>query len=350
MPRLECQVWKDAEWAADSPLPWDCFAGKRILITGANGLVGSCIVRALLTRRQKYGDDISIIAQVREKDKANSLLHETECDLDIFVSDLYEAIQISGPIDHIIHTASPSHPAVFVSDPVGVLESHSAMIGNLCKLAVDKHAKLTYVSSIEAYGDVEGTPMPINEEVHGGFDTDGSRACYPIGKIYCETACETYHAQFDMDYTIARLCYLFGAGISETDSKASSAFLRAAARGKDIVMQGGGLQTRSFLYVSDAAEALLTLAAKGGPRRYNVASMDNIISIKGLADMIACVSGKIKISAAPDNMHNGQMHSKPVDMILDPGRINALGWYARVNLKNGIKRAINYISEQNENN
>lgn len=213
---------------------------------------------------------------------------------------------------------------------------------NVLELAREKKSeKVIYVSTVEIYGEWKKN-VGIKEEDMGPMRCDNARACYPEAKRLCETMLATYEAQYQIPYVGIRLCHTFGPGISLDDGRAFSEFIRNVIEKEDIVLQTDGSAERTYTYVADAIGALLLAATKGNDHYYNIANLDNLISIRDLAELIAGldVSGRTKVRYV--NQEEQKLKYLPFKLgIMNVDRILALGWRPQV----GLKEAFRYTLE-----
>lgn len=315
---------------------------KSILITGANGLIGSYIVNFLQYLNNEENFNIKILAMSRSKEKLEKRFGQN-CGIKIVEQDLNESIKEEIQCDFIIHAASNAHPRAFSQDPVGTMKTNLFGTTNLLEVAVKNNAKFLYISSGEIYGN--NTDHYFTENDLGTVDTKISRSCYPESKRAAETLCMAYNSQYGIDVNVARLCYVYGGTITDTNSRADAQFLRNAINGEDIVMKSEGLQRRTYCYVADAVSAILTILLRGkSPEVYNVANPNSVVSVKEYAQTLADVSGVHLKFELPD-MIEAKGYSKPADSILDSSKLQNLNWKAYYNIEQGLDRTFRIKKE-----
>ena len=145
--------------------------------------------------------------------------------------------------------------------------------------------RMVYISSGEVYGEGDGSEF--SETSSGYVDCASVRACYPSSKRAAETLCMAYGAEYGADVVIARLSHTYGPGFTESDNRVYAQFIRNVLRGEDIVLKSRGEAFRSWLYVVDAAHAILRLLLDGErANAYNVAHSESNISIRELSELI----------------------------------------------------------------
>ena len=306
---------------------------KKILITGANGLIGSYLVYFLdyLNTIKKF--NLSIIVMSRSKER----LEKTFDGLNITIleQDLNEPIKYLIKADYIIHAASNAHPLAYSKDPAGTMKTNLIGTINLLEQIKNTSTKFLYLSSGEIYG--RSLNRPFTENDLGEIDTKDVRSCYPESKRAAETLCQSYMAQYGVHINIARLCYIYGATITETNSRADAQFLRNALNDENIVLKSEGLQKRSYCYVADCVSALLTILLKAPAGEvYNIANPDSVVTIQEYAQTLADIAGVKLTFDLPDNIE-AKGYSKQTDAVLSAEKLINLGWKANFQFKKGIE-------------
>ena len=280
---------RDIEIILNNPIDWECFRDKTVLVTGATGRLGMYFVEALVKADIDWNLNLNILALARNEKKlvqvfGNSLKLPN---VHTLVQDITDPIFWEGDVHYIFHTAGAASPLDFTKQPVDTLWGHVQGTRNVMELAREKGSqKILYVSTVEIYGQWE-SDTEIREEDMGPIHCDEARACYPEAKRLCETMLAAYEKQHRIPYVGVRLCHTFGPGISLDDGRAFSEFIRNVIEGEDIVLQTDGSAVRTYTYVADAVGAMLVAFTKGKDHYYNIANVDNQISIRDLAGLIA---------------------------------------------------------------
>ncbi len=316
---------------------------KSILVTGANGLIGSYLIDYLVyLLNQANNTNITIYAMSRSKTKLEQRFKETQ-NLVLVEQDLNEDLKFDSKIDYIIHTAGNAHPLAFSKYPVDTMKTNLLGTMNLLELAKKYNAKLLYLSTGEIYGN-NIDKKPFKESDLGIVDTKLARSCYPESKRAAETLCIAYSSQYDVHVNIARLCYVYGATITDTNSRADAQFLRNAIDKQNIVMKSEGLQERTYCYVADCVSALLVILLSGkNGEFYNIANPNSIVSIKEYAQTLADIANVKLIFELPDDIEK-KGYSKPADSILDSTKLQNIGWKPFYDIKTGLKNT--YIQKK----
>ena len=328
-------------------LPYLPVEDKTILVTGASGLIGSCLIDSLLYANINYGRKFRVYALGRNEQKLrNRFAYAKENNGIQFVcSDITNPLPDGLHLDYIIHAASNADPRSYALQPTETLLTN--VLGTKSVLDYAKiypNCRVLLTSTFEVYGDA-GKRGSLTEESMGIIDFHKMRNCYPASKVCAELLCQGYADQFGVDYVVARLCGIYGPTMSLSDSKAQAQFIMNAVRGEDIVMKSKGEQIRSYCYVTDAVSALLTILLKGNSgEAYNIADDKSIMSI---ADFAKCVSETSGIGIRyefPDEAES-KGYSKPVDVKMDSSKIKGLGWHTLYDYREGIKGTICSLRE-----
>ena len=315
--------------------------GKRILVTGATGLVGSCLIRALacMNRRSKAG--MTICGLLRNPQKAESIygapfMHRK--DVSFLEADITKKIPADGiAADLVIHTAAVTASKTMVERPVETILTAIEGTKNVLDLAKAAGAScFIYLSSMEMYGNLEGTgDTRASEDRLGWLDLTKVRSDYPESKRMCENLCIGYGAEYGLEVKIARLSQTFGAGILPWDNRVFAQFARSAMKGEDIVLHTKGLSEGNYCYTGDCVRGILTIAQKGkAGEAYNISNEKTHTTIADMAKLVAerLAGGNIQvIYDIPEENTYG--YAADTKLLLDASRLRALGWEAEVDLE-----------------
>lgn len=305
-------------------LPWDYLSGKKILVTGASGMIGSCLVDALMARPEI---DFHIYASGRDQERLKKKFSRYDG------SEYFHTLNydVTRPLDcdvdfHVVFAgASVASPQLYSTDPVGVMKSNIMGVDNLLSYGV-KHnlERFLYISSGEIYG--EGNGSEFDEEYSGYVNSMSVRSCYPSSKRAAETLCVSYGHQYGVDVRIARPCHIYGPSFTEKDIRVYAQFIRNVLNDNDIVLKSSGEQFRSWCYVVDCVSAMLYILLNGKKgEAYNIADEGSNISIKELADMVAFIGGKKVVFEIPDEVER-KGYNVVTKSIFSTKKLNALGW------------------------
>ena len=319
-------------------LPWDALAGKTVAVTGATGLVGSYLLRALDAINRAHGLHLRLTALCRKAESARERLSGME-NLSILPYDACAPLNESFQADYVVHAASNAHPLAFSSDPVGTMQANLLGTMHLLDRLRSTSGRLLFLSTGEIYGENPSLPS-FDEHSFGSVDPMRFRSCYPESKRAAETLCASYAQQYGVDALAARLTYTYGPTITAENSRADAQFLRCALEGRDIVLKSPGTQIRSYCYAADTASALLTLLLRGETgEAYNVANPDCSVSIREYAQTLADLAGvQLKFDLPPEAERAG--YSAVTRAVLDPGKLLRLGWRAAYDLRTGLSHTL----------
>ena len=333
---------------------WKNLQNSTVLVSGATGLIGSLIVKTLLCSNRVQNTNIKVLAMIRSEEKARKIfgnLLERE-KMVLFKSNITAKIDLTEPIDYIIHCASITASKIMISNPVDVIQVSVNGTQNLLELAKEKSVKsMVYLSSMEVYGTFENAPdEKVTEDMIGYINPLKIRSNYPESKRLCENLCVAYAAQYNVPVKIARLAQTFGAGILPGENRVFAQFARSAMMGTDIVLHTLGQSEGNYCYTSDAISAILQLLSKGeNGQAYNVTNEANHITIADMAHMVAdnlAVKTIRVIFDIPENNVYG--YACDTKMHLDASRMMNLGWEPQIGLLEAYRRLIGSMKIQEE--
>ena len=319
----------------------DKLIGKKVLVTGATGLIGQALVRELLRQ------GVHVLAAVRNIKKAERTFRDTE-HIEFIVSDITEIANDEYGIDYIIHAASITASAAFVQDPVGVIQVALSGTQRVLEIAKTNHVEsMVYLSSMEVYGTPE-TDEKISE-LHGtNLNTMVLRSSYPESKRMCESLCAAYWSQYGVPVKVVRLTQTFGPGVQYEDGRVFAEFARCAIENRDIILHTKGETKRSYLHIDDAVSAILTVLLKGSDgEAYNAANEESYCSIYEMARLVAdkCAEGRIKVRIEEiDTESLG--YAPTLHMNLDTEKLKKLGWIPETGLVEMYKKMISGMQKR----
>ena len=223
----------------------------RILVTGGAGFVGSHLVDRLMNQ----GHEVLCLDNFYTGTKKNILQWFNNPRFELIRHDITEPIRLE--IDQIYHLACPASPVHYQYNPVKTTKV--SVMGTLHMLGLAKRVKARFLlaSTSEVYGDPEVHPQP--EEYRGNVNCIGPRSCYDEGKRLAETLAFDYYRENKVDIRVARIFNTYGPRMLENDGRVVSNFITQALKGTPLTVYGDGSQTRSFCYVSDLVEGLMSL-------------------------------------------------------------------------------------------
>lgn len=307
-------------------IPLSELNGRTVLITGATGMICSCLVDFLLCWNA-HGGNIKIIVSSRKKDRLQRRFGKETPLFQMVEWDAKEALQIDILADYIVHGASNADPINFAERPVDTLLAN--VLGTYELLEYGQRCgmkRLLYISSGEMYGQPDPAMSDFVETYCGPVNYLSSRSCYPAGKRASESLCQSYISQYGLDAVIVRPCHIFGPTMLQQDSRAVSEFFRNAVSGKNIVLKSAGLLERSHCYVVDAAAAILFVLLKGDRGgAYNIADPNYQMTIRSFAEAVA-KAGRTRVVYEKPNEIETAGYSAVRRAVLDAAKLQALGW------------------------
>lgn len=315
---------------------------KSFLITGATGMVGTCLVDSLMKYNKIADAGITVYAVGRNRSKAQFRLGE------YYDSPYFHFIEqdVRNPfpeisVDYIIPLASNTHPMAYSQFPVETIEINVKGAENALKKAKECGASVLYPSTVEVYGNGDDV---FTEDYTGRLNLSTSRSCYTESKRVGEALCQSYIAEYGVDCKIVRLSRLFGPTMLESDTKASSQFILKAVAGENIVLKSKGNQLFSYTYVADAVQALLYVLIHGEcGQAYNIASAACNVRLKTFAEECANFAGKQVIYDLPSETE-AKGYSVATKAILCTDKLAGIGWESSYSFEEALKQTLRIIS------
>lgn len=330
---------EDLKYISEYDLPYDEMKGKTVLITGATGLIGVSLVRALLAI-----GEIKVIAFVRNEEKAENIYKDfSNKYLNLFIGDIVEKIEIEEDIDYIFHCASITTSKIIVEQPVETIFTSIEGTKNILELSRQKKCKsLVYISSMEVYGVYEKRNDDVTENELGIINPLEIRSSYPESKRLCENMCVAYCTEYDVPVKIARLSQTFGAGILPEDNRIFAQFARSVINGQDIVLHTKGLSEGNYCYTRDCITGLITILLKGASgQAYNVSNPKTHTTILEMARMVSEKIAQKRIKVVFDIPEtNVYGYAKDTKLKLNSDKLQSLGWKAEIDLEEAYRRMI----------
>ena len=319
--------------------------GKRVMVVGAAGLMGSFLVDMLLAFNRTRQGDVDILAvdsdgeRLRARFAADERLH-------LLAQNIMQPLSSDLAADFIIHAASHAYPAAFARDPVGTMGGNLFGTYHLLQHAYDVGAeRFLLVSSGEVYGQGEPSAGGFVETDSGYVNPTAVRSCYPISKRAAETLCVSFTQQYGLETVIVRPCHTYGPTATDKDNRANVQFVNNAVAGEDIVLQSLGAQRRSYCYVADGAAAILTvlLGGKSG-EAYNIANAAAVTTVRGFAEAVARETGVRVCFSQPDAAASAQQTAISY-AVLDSRKLGALGWRGQYTVEEGVRQTVRILQE-----
>jgi len=310
----------------------------RILITGGAGFIGSHLTDRLMDE----GHEIVVMDNLITGNYQNIARHQSNVRFEFIHHNVSNHIHIVGPLDWVIHFASPASPVDYLTLPIETLKVNSLGTHNTLGLALAKGAKYFLASTSEVYGDPEIHPQV--ETYWGNVNPIGPRGVYDESKRFAEAITMAYHHKHKLDTRIIRIFNCYGPRLRLDDGRVVSNFIGQALTGKPITIYGEGQQTRSFQFVSDLVDGIVRLMGVEHHLPVNLGNPQEK-TVRELAEIIRELTGSAsEITARP----------LPVD---DPRRRlpdiskakSLLGWTPKKDLVEGLTETIEWYRKELEN-
>ncbi|MBA3302381.1 MAG: SDR family oxidoreductase [Acidimicrobiia bacterium] len=308
--------------------------GKRIVVTGAAGFLGSHLCDHLLAR----GDEVVALDNLATGRLAN-IEHLFGRDGFAYVRhNVSEYVWVPGPVDAVLHFASPASPKDYLELPIQTLKVGSLGTHNCLGLAKDKGARFFLASTSEVYGDPHVHPQP--ESYWGNVNPVGPRGVYDEAKRFAEAMTMAYHRHHGLDVRIVRIFNTYGPRMRPDDGRVVSNFLVQAIHGKPLTIYGDGTQSRSFCYVDDEARGLLALLDGDIVGPVNIGNPIEF-TMNELAQLVLEVTG-----SSSEIVHDPLPVDDPTQRRPDIGLArSALGWEPEVPLREGLARTAEWLAQ-----
>jgi len=305
----------------------------RSVVTGGAGFIGSHLCDYLLAK----GHDVICIDNLITGSPDN-IAHLFGNDQFHFIKhDITEYIHIPGPVDYVLHFASPASPRDYLEYPIQTLKVGSLGTHKALGLSLAKDATLLLASTSEVYGDPEVHPQ--REDYWGHVNPIGLLGVYDEAKRFAEALTMAYHRTHNLDTKIARIFNTYGPRMRLNDGRALPAFMVAALQGKPVEIFGDGSQTRSFCYVSDTVEGLYRLMTSETHEPVNIGNPNEISILDFAKEVISLTGAKSKIVFKQFPTEDDPKVRRP-----DISRVrDLLGWEPKVERREGLGKTLEYF-------
>lgn len=315
-------------------------SGKSFLITGATGLIGVHLIDALMKLT-----GVKVYAVGRSKDRAAERLGEYFANPDfVFLEqDVCDPFPTDLKVDYIIPLASNTHPLAYSQYPIETIMINVKGAEHALELAARTSATVLYPSTVEIYGNARGNDV-FTEDYTGQLNLSTARSCYTESKRVCEAMCQSYNAEKGVEVKIVRLSRIFGPTMLESDTKASSQFIKKALAGEDIVLKSKGDQFFSYTYVTDAVAAMLHVLLNGEScKAYNISNDECNVHLRDFAGACASIVGRIVVFDLPSEAEM-KGYSVATQAIMDNRNLETSGFVLKYNLYNSLSRTIQIMN------
>ncbi|WP_432492290.1 NAD-dependent epimerase/dehydratase family protein [Kineococcus gypseus] len=250
--------------------------------------------------------------------------------------DITEYVHVPGPVDLVLHFASPASPVDYLKLPLETLKVGATGTWHALGLAKDKGARFLLASTSETYGDPQVHPQP--ETYWGHVNPVGPRGVYDEAKRYAEALTTAYRTTHGVDTAIVRIFNTYGPRMRAADGRAIPTFIRQALAGEPVTVAGDGQQTRSICYVDDLVTGILALAASGHPGPMNIGNPEEL-TVREIAEDVIRAAGSgspIEFVARPQD--DPQVRRPDTTLAQ-----SVLGWKPEVDWAEGLRRTVEWF-------
>ena len=307
----------------------------RTLITGGTGFMGSHLCDRLI----EEGHEVVCLDNLITG-RMDNVAHLIGHDAFRFIKqDVTEYLYVNGPLDYVLHFASPASPVDYQRLPIQTLKVGSLGTHKALGLAKAKGARLLLASTSEVYGD----PVihPQREEYWGNVNPVGPRGVYDEAKRFAEAMTMAYHRYHGLDTRIVRIFNTYGPRMRPSDGRVVSNFINQALRGEPLTVYGDGSQTRSFCYVSDLVEGLYRLLMSDKVNPVNLGNPNEFTVIELAHMVLKVVGGPSTIEFRPLPLDDPRVRQPDISLARA-----TLGWEPKVQIAEGLALTIEYFRKQ----
>ena len=306
----------------------------RVLVTGGAGFVGSHVCEALLER----GSTVVCVDNIVTGSRRNIAILEGHPEFTFIQADITEAIDIDGPLDLILHLASPASPYDYLRLPIETMTVGSVGTMHALELAEAKGARFLLTSTSEVYGDPEIHPQP--ETYWGNVNPVGPRAVYDESKRFAEALTTAFRTARGVNTVIVRLFNSYGPRMRGRDGRAIPTFIRQALAGEPLTVAGHGSQTRSVTYVSDTVRGILAVAETdiSGPVNIGSTNEMTVLQLRHRGGSSHRIAVPHRVRPAPGRRPQGPLPRHPTHRA-------DRGVAARVSWPDGLAATIAYFRD-----
>ncbi len=310
---------------------------RRAVVTGGAGFLGSHLCTELVRR----GTEVVCLDNFLTGSPAN-VAHLAGSPLfRLLRCDITDYVHVPGPVDLVLHFASPASPVDYLKFPLHTLKVGSTGTWHALGLAMDKGARLVLASTSEVYGDPQVHPQP--ETYWGHVNPIGPRGVYDEAKRYAEALTTAYRSTHGVDTGIVRIFNTYGPRMRPQDGRAIPTFIRQALAGEPLTVAGDGSQTRSVCYVSDLVEGILAMAALDSPGPVNIGNPDEM-SVRRIAeDVLAATGSSSRLRFVPRPVDDPEVRRPDTTLAR-----SLLGWAPTVPWADGLAATVASFRAQSE--
>ena len=308
---------------------------RRVLVTGGAGFLGSHLCERLLSE----GDHVVCLDNFATGDRRNVAPFMDDPRFELVEVDVVDEVHVEGPVDAVLHFASPASPIDYLRLPIETLLVGSRGTVNALEFAKATGARFLIASTSEVYGDPQVHPQP--ETYWGHVNPVGPRGVYDEAKRFAEAMTMAYRRTHGVDTAIVRIFNTYGPRMRPHDGRAIPAFITQALAGEPITVAGDGLQTRSVCYVDDLVTGILELLDSGHSGPMNVGNPAELTMLELAQTIIELTSSSSEIVHVPRPEDDPQVRQPDVTLATAE-----IGWKPEVTLREGLARTIDWFREE----
>ena len=307
----------------------------RTLITGGAGFLGSHLCDRFLDE----GHEVVCVDNFLTGSPDNIAHLNSNPRFQCIDHDVSQYIDITGPVDYVLHFASPASPIDYLRLPIQTLKVGALGTHNALGLTKKKNARFLLASTSEVYGDP--IQHPQTEAYWGNVNPVGLRGVYDEAKRFAEAMTMAYHRYHGVQTRIVRIFNTYGPRMRLDDGRALPTFLWQALRGEPLTVYGDGRQTRSFAYVEDTVEGIFRLLLSPVTQPINIGSREEITILELAREVLALTGSESTIAFNP--LPQDDPKSRQPDTTL---ATKLLGWRPRFSRVQGLARTLSFVRER----
>jgi dTDP-glucose 4,6-dehydratase len=306
----------------------------RVVITGGAGFIGSHLCESFLDR----GDEVICLDNFLTGSRENIAPFAGRKGFTLVEHNVTQFIHVDGPVDSILHFASPASPVDYLELPIPTLKVGSLGTHNALGLAKAKKALFLLASTSEVYGD----PLvrPQREDYWGNVNPVGPRGVYDEAKRFAEAMTMAYHRYHGLDTRIVRIFNTYGPRMRMKDGRVVPNFITQALAGEGLTVYGAGNQTRSFLYIDDLVRGIHRLLQVDYHLPINLGNPHELTVLEFASKILELTGSKSPIVFKPLPQDDPQVRQPDISKARE-----LLGWEPQVGLEDGLARTIEYFSK-----
>jgi nucleoside-diphosphate-sugar epimerase len=308
-------------------------AAMRVVVTGGAGFLGSHVCDVLVAR----GDDVVCVDNLCTGREDNIAHLGGQANFTFVAGDVSTGVDVAGPVDLVMHLASPASPPEYLRLAIETLEVGSLGTMHTLRLAREKGARYFLASTSEVYGDPLVHPQP--ETYWGNVNPIGPRSVYDEAKRFAEAVTMAYHRERGVDVRISRTFNTYGPRMRADDGRVVTNFVTQALAGRPLTVYGQGSQTRSFCYVDDQVRGLVALADSDHVGPVNIGNPDEFTVLELARAVLELTGSDSDIVFQPLPRDDPTQRRPDISLAA-----KVLGWEPRVALREGLERTIAWFA------